>query len=326
MVQIFSIGIGAGAAAALLFATLASGSAISIVLFYLTPLPILLAGIAYSQLAGLIAAAAAALFLGYALGRWFFLSFLVAIGLPAYILSYLAMLARPVSNGQGETLEWFPAGTLVIVAALLAALATALTIPAIGLDLETYRNTLKEGFERILRAQTNTPAGQPLQLPGGRDPKQVFDVLALVMPPFAALMSMGTGVFNLWLAGRAARVSGRLKRPWPDLHELRFPNFTPLVFATVIALTFLSGIPGLVASLFGVTLLLAYVLLGFAVIHHITRSMNARLIILSALWAAVMFMGWPILVIALIGLADPIFDFRKRFGGGLPPATNTPKQ
>ncbi len=325
MVQILSIGIGAGAAAALLFATLASGSAFSIFLFYLTPLPILLAGIAWSQLAGLIAAVAAAGFLGYALGRWFFISFLVAIGVPAYTLSYLALLAQTSANGRDETLEWFPAGGLIIAAALLAAVATALTIPALGLDLDTYRNTLKDGFERVLRAQTGTPAGQPLKLPGGRSADEVLTLLAVVMPPFAALMSMGTSLFNLWLAGRVARMSGRLKRPWPDLHEIRFPNFTPIVFAIVISLTFLPGIAGLIATLFAATLLLAYVLLGFAVIHKITAHMNARLIILSAVWAAVMFLGWPLLAVALIGLADPIFDFRKRFAG-TPPAPNKPKK
>jgi hypothetical protein len=323
MVQILSIGIGAGAAAALLFATLASGSAFSIFLFYLTPLPILLAGIAWSQLTGLIAAVAAAALLGYALGRWFFLSFLVAIGIPAYTLSYLALLARD-DNGDG-TLEWFPAGTLVIAAALLAALATALTVPALGLDIDTYRNTLKDGFERVLRAQTGTPAGQPLQLPGGRDTKQVLDLLAIIMPPFAALMTMGTSLLNLWLAGRIARTSGRLQRPWPDLNELRFPNFTPLLFAIIIALTFLPGIAGLIASLFGATLLFAYVLMGFAVIHHITRPMGARFIILAGVWTVMFMFGWTLLIVALIGLADPIFNFRQRFAG-TPPAPTNPSE
>ncbi len=325
MVQILSIGLGAGAATALLFATLASGSVFSIFLFYLTPLPILLAGIAYSQLAGLIAAVAAGALLGYALGRWFFISFLVAIGIPAYTLSYLALLAQTTGDGKAETLEWFPAGGLVIAAALLAGFATVLTIPALGLDLETYRNTLKDGFERVLRAQTGTPAGEPLKLPGGRSSDDVLTLLSIVMPPFAALMSMGTSLFNLWLAGRVARTSGRLKRPWPDLHEMRFPNFTPLLFAVVIALTFLPGIAGLIATLFASTLLLAYVLLGFAVIHKITAHRNARLIILSAVWAAVMFLGWPLLAVAVLGLADPIFDFRKRFAG-TPPAPTNPNQ
>lgn len=323
MMQILSIGVGAGAAAALLFATLASGSAFSILLFYLTPLPILLAGIAWSQLTGLIAALVAAILLGYALGRWFFISFLVAIGIPAYTLSYLALLAND-DNGDG-TLEWFPAGSLVIAAAVLAALATALTVPALGLDVETYRATLRDGFERVLRAQTNTPAGQPLQLPGGRDSKDVLNVLALIMPPFAALMTMGTSLLNLWLAGRIARTSGRLKRPWPDLHEIRFPSFTPLLFAVVIALTFLPGIAGLIASLFGATLLFAYVLLGFVVVHHITRPMGGRTIILAGFWAVTLMFGWTILIVALIGLAEPIFKFRERFAG-TPPAPTNPNE
>ena len=60
MVQIFLIGIAAGAASALLFASVASGSLISILLFYLAPLPILIAAVGWSHLAGLVAA----------IGRW----------------------------------------------------------------------------------------------------------------------------------------------------------------------------------------------------------------------------------------------------------------
>src|ERR1700754_570231 len=89
MTQIVSIGIGAGAAAALLFASLASGSPFALVLFYLSPLPILIAAIGWNHLAGLIAAlfAAACLALlredGYVA-----LVFLVTIGLPAWWLGY----------------------------------------------------------------------------------------------------------------------------------------------------------------------------------------------------------------------------------------------
>ena len=56
MMQIVLVGLGAGAAAALLFASVASGSLAAIVLFYLAPLPILIAALGWSHLAGLIAA------------------------------------------------------------------------------------------------------------------------------------------------------------------------------------------------------------------------------------------------------------------------------
>ena len=49
MMQVTLIGIGAGAATALLFASVASGSALSVLLFYLAPLPILIAAMGWSH-------------------------------------------------------------------------------------------------------------------------------------------------------------------------------------------------------------------------------------------------------------------------------------
>ncbi len=59
MVQVVLIGVGAGAATALLFASVASGSALSVPLFYLAPLPILIAAMGWSHWAALIAAVVA---------------------------------------------------------------------------------------------------------------------------------------------------------------------------------------------------------------------------------------------------------------------------
>ena len=59
MMQIVLIGLGAGAAAALLFASVASGSPLSVLLFYLAPLPILIAALGWSHWAALIAAVVA---------------------------------------------------------------------------------------------------------------------------------------------------------------------------------------------------------------------------------------------------------------------------
>ena len=68
MIQIVIIGIGAGAAAALLFASVTSGSWLSIPLFYLAPLPIMIAGLGWSHWAAMTAALAGALGLGAAFG------------------------------------------------------------------------------------------------------------------------------------------------------------------------------------------------------------------------------------------------------------------
>ena len=55
MANVFLIGLGAGAASALLFASIVSGNVLAILLFYLAALPIMLAAIAWSHMAGLVA-------------------------------------------------------------------------------------------------------------------------------------------------------------------------------------------------------------------------------------------------------------------------------
>src|SRR5690606_16040449 len=139
------------------------------------------------------------------------------------------------TNGSEDGLDWYPTGRLVLAGALIAATATALTVPAFGIDAETYRAALKEAFERVLRGQTDTAADQTLTLPGVEDVSRFLDFLTYVMPPAAAVLSMVTMLANLWLAGRVARLSGRLTRPWPDLGDIRFPAQAPLLLAAAVA-------------------------------------------------------------------------------------------
>src|ERR1700680_3612993 len=310
MVQIVFIGFGAGIASALLFAALASGSLLSIALFYLAPLPIMLAAVAWNQLAGLIAAGVAATALGLFLSKWFLVAHLIGIGLPAYTLAYLSLLARP--GATPGAFEWYPAERVVLWSALIAAGGSVLAIPAFGLDLDSYRAALKGGCERVLRAQSGLPAGETLRLPGGGDPGRVLDFLTLVIPPMAAILCMLTSLINLWLARRIARLSGRLTRRWPDLSALRFPPSSLALLLVAVAASFLPELVGLAAGFLAATLFTAFAILGFAVIHGVTRAFPARPIILTAVWAAVLVIGYPALLVIVNGLGDPLIDFRGR--------------
>ena len=120
MVQLFLIGLGAGAAAALLFASVASGSALSVLLFYLAPLPILIAALGWSHWAALIAAIVASAGLAAVFGGIFLPRLPVGIGLPAWWLGYLALLARRPPR-RPAALEWYPVGHLVFWAAIIGA-------------------------------------------------------------------------------------------------------------------------------------------------------------------------------------------------------------
>src|SRR5690348_3421607 len=129
MMQLVFVGLGAGAASALLFASIASGSLLSIFLFYVTPLPILLAALGWSHWAAAIAALSAATSLAAVFGSIFFVAFMVGTGIPAWWLGYLAMLARPANGGS---LEWYPPGRLVLWCAVFAVVVISVGILTFG--------------------------------------------------------------------------------------------------------------------------------------------------------------------------------------------------
>ena len=315
MIQIGLIGICAGAAAALLFASVTSGVLLSIPLFYLAPLPIMIAGLGWSHWAALAAAITGAIALGLVFGTVFLLAFLAGTGVPAWWLSYLGMLARPAAAtaGQGETaLEWYPTGRLVMWAAILAALVVIVAIPNFGFDAESFRAGLHDGLARMLRIQTDTPAGGPIELPGGADPERFINFLVAVIPATAAVLATLTSLFNLWLAGRVVKFSGRLTRPWPQLSAMRFPPLLMGALAMAIALGFTNGLIGILANVVSASLLIAYGVLGFAVLHAITQGTNARPFILAGTYTAVLMVAWLVLALCLLGLVDAAIDLRAR--------------
>jgi hypothetical protein len=329
MMQFGLIGLGAGAAAALLFASVTSGAWLSLILFYLAPLPIMIAGLGWSHWSALIASVVAALALGGVFGGVFFFAFLAGAGLPAWWLSYLTMLARPglaaagAAPGQNNApLEWYPPGRLVIWAAILGALVVVVAIPNFGLDAESFRASLNGALARMLQIETGASPDQPLSLPGASDPKRLLALLVDVIPPAAAVLATLTNLVNLWLGARVVNFSGRLKRPWPVISAMTFPPLAAAVLAGAVALSFAGGLIGIVAGVLTSSMLMAYGVLGFAVMHDITRGTNSRPFLLGGLYASVLVFGWPMLALCILGLIETATGLRARvrLRRGPPPA------
>ena len=57
---------------------------------------------------------------------------------------------------------------------------------------------------------------------------------------------------------------------------------------------------------------MAYGILGFAVVHAVTRSIASRGFVLAGVYASVLIFGWPVLALSLVGLAETFFHFRAR--------------
>ena len=291
MVQVILIGLGAGAAAALMFASVVSGSIAAILLFYLAPLPIFIAALGWGHLAGLIAAAVATAAVTIVSSTFFIAVAVIAFG--AWWLGYCALLARPASSAGA--LEWYPAGRLVLWAAVIGTLVVVAAIPNFGMDQQSVQAALRKAYERILRDRS------------------LIDMLVVAVPPAAAVFSTVTNLLNLWLAARIVKISGRLRRPWPDLPALNLPTSSSGLLAAAIVGSFLPDLFGVLSGAFAASLLMAFAMLGFAVLHAITRGMSARALVLGAVYAATAILGWPVLAISILGLAETAFNIRNRF-------------
>jgi magnesium-transporting ATPase (P-type) len=323
MMQIVFIGIGAGAASALLFASIASGSSLSFVLANFAQLPIILAAIGWTHLAGLTAALIASAGLAVVTSGPVALVFLLSIGLPAWWIGYLALLGRPSDSNPAE-IEWYPLGRIVVWTAVLAALVVLITMLRYGFDAAQMQAGLRRELERGLRFLAGVPANAPLQIPSIRDPERMLDLLVPIIPPLKATALTATSLLNLWLAALIVRVSGRLKRPWPQIAQMSFPPFAATLLALAVAGTFLPDLIGLASGVFAASLLLAYALLGFAVVHVLTAGFAGRGFMLGSLYFTVGLFGWPMVLMSLVGLFETLASFRARAAARRRPPPPTP--
>jgi len=145
------------------------------------------------------------------------------------------------------------------------------------------------------------------------------------LPMAASVLTTVTNIVNLGLAARIVMVSGRLRRPWPELSAMRFPSYAPVIAGVAVAgALLLPGMPGIASGVLMASTLMVYAILGFAVLHTITRGIATRPFVLGGVYAAVIVFFWPALALTLLGLADAAFDIRGRVAGKRgPPAPGT---
>jgi hypothetical protein len=313
MVRNLLIGLMAGVASALLFASILSGSPLAVILFYAAPLPLMMVALGWSHGAGLAAALGGAVLLGVAIAPVSGLVYAVGVGLPAWALSYLAMLGR--SESGGPVTQWYPVGRIVAAAAVIgAAVATAAAL-SLGTSYSAFSERMQAGIEGIFREQIGIPDGQPLVIRDVGDPTAFIAIIAAIVPPLVVAFWVLTTLVALWLSAWIVKASGRLGRPWPDIPSLRLPRGMAALLGVSAAGMVLPGMAGLIAELVAAAVLSAFLVLGFAALHDATRGVGPRGLILGATYAICFLMTWALAVIALFGVADHLLDLRSRIKG-----------
>jgi hypothetical protein len=319
MIAILLIAIAAGCASALMFASIVSGALVSLLLFYLAPLPLMMAALGWGPLSATIGGIAAAIGLGAIFSLPYCIAFVVTVALPAWWLGHLALLGRPVANGASSgngaspvalALEWYPVGRILLWITGFAALTTMAALLTLGTDAATMTGALRRGLLRIIGPRDAASTGEI---------DQWIDALVRIAPAAAAIVAMMTLTLNLWLASKITATSGRLHRPWPDLKGVDLPPMTLAALCVAIAFCFTGGLLAILAQIVTAALMMAYALIGFAVLHTLTLTLKSRALWLSSSYAIVVVFGWPVLAMVVLGLADALLGIRQRFLQGRPP-------
>ena len=310
-------GLAAGGVAALLYLSLATGSAMGLILFYIAPLPGFIAGFGWGAKAARIAALAGTFLILASLGITPAMAYAASLAVPSVIIVHYAFLYRAFDgspdNDEGKDnpeIEWYPVGHLVLIVALYGGFLAMVTIFLLGPSYEAY--LAKIGTELDFMFSKATEAGlfkkmKPDQL------EQYKQMIQSILPASTAVLWSLFVLINMWLAARIVHVSELMKRPWPDLSRIEFPpNTTYALIVLLVLAVILPGLGGLVLSAYAGALMMAFLLLGLAVVHYTTRPYPARGLILFGTYVALIIIGWGAIVLVILGAVEPLVQLRKR--------------
>jgi hypothetical protein len=280
----------------------------SLPLFFTAPLPLYLAGMMAPDgargLGAALAGAAAAVVLSIVGGGAWAIFFALADVVPAATLCGLASTPR----GTGFWGTASTPGRMVIAACLIAGALGAFALYLAGAaDQHTFAITIRAFVADALQKQVGGAAPGL----GQSEIDTLTDTLSGLLPLAAPLPWIGAMLANAWAAGRIAHALGWLRRPWPDIPAMTYPPGTPGLLALAIALSLMPGFTGLAARAFAGALIVAYVLLGLAILHALTRGAVWRPVALIGTYAGLIvfsLVGW--LLLALLGLADGLRPLR----------------
>ena len=313
MLHRFVVAIGAGCAAALLFAVSAQSSLLAMTLAYLAPLPIMIATLGWGLDGGAIAAAIAIAVLAAVAEPLSALVFAGSVAVPAWALAAFAVspLARYLKRLKPDAPVHAPVGAILSLAALLGMLASLAVLTTVIVIYGGYREAATHVAEAI-----TTLAGDTFEnAPGNLTAREFADALVRYGPPAIAASTLMMLCVNLYAAARSTQLSRNLPRPWPDLpSSLALPWPVGVAFLACLAGAY--ALPAPTSQYFSIGaggLGAALALQGLAVAHALSRGLKMRPLMLIALYACCILRAkYTLPVLAGLGIIDGFLKLRSR--------------
>ncbi|WP_349364202.1 MAG: DUF2232 domain-containing protein [Roseitalea porphyridii] len=319
-VNMIGIGLIAGSATALLCLGVVAGSGLSVILYFLSAVPLMVATLGWGFVAGVTGAIVAAVAIAAFANLQLAIYIVMTTILPATAAGYWMNLARPADEigGPAGQLAWYPLSDVIVRLAIITAGAFIVAGFLIGYGPALVEELVGEMIARLQEANPEFAFS-----PEGRESFMGFMTGAIpFMQPALWLMVL---VGSLYLALGITRASGRLTRPrddWPT--ALRLPRSGAIILAVAIAISFFSGPIGLAATAIAGALVSGFTLAGFAVFHERTRGAPWRPLAMITVYGAVLITLIAALPFFFVGLFATSRPMPVSPGGGASPPSGTP--
>jgi hypothetical protein len=277
-----------------------TGSTGSMILVYLAQLPLFAAGLWLGTSASASAGFVATLILAGAAGLSAAGLFAALNVVPVILLVRQSLLAR---TGPGNAVEWYPPGLMTAWLTGLGLVAAAVTFVFLG-GPQGAQGALREALAPAL----DRHLGEILP-----ELDELLVFVAFILPGIIATSWMVMTVTNGTLAQGLLARFGASWRPSPDLAALGLPKWIPMLLAFAAAATLLGGTARFIGVNVMIVLVMPFCLAGLAVLHTVARRFPRPAVTLVAFYLLAGFLGWPLLLIAVLGLLDSPLGLRRRF-------------
>ena len=268
------VGLLAGVAAALLLVSAGSPSSLSFILFAAAAMPILIAGLGWSNLASIVAVVSAMAIIGFATTPQAALVSAVTTLTPAAWIAHLSNLARPaeeIGGPEGEFV-WYPLSDIF----LNIAACVCVGLVAVGLALGYGQEFVGQLVDVFVTTLKDSNADYQPTAESMTEMKQFF---LFALPAIQAAIWVLILLAGWYLASAIVRLSGRSKRPKDDLpSQLRMPRLGAIALSAgrgdelhrrprsaLVGWTLNGGLRHGFCRV-----------IGYAVAHHRTRGKPAR--------------------------------------------------